>query len=282
MNLPPTWSRVLGLVVVLDLLVRGAALPGPTLARGQSASPESTSAPIPLREPAGQELLFHSDARADYGFLSQDFETQANLSYCGVATLVMVLNSLGVPAPPMPNHPGYRFWTQDNLFGGPGGERFLRAERVRREGMTLAQLHGWLIDHALEVRRYQGNQLSLEQFRLLLRQGLSDPRDRLVINYDRRRIGQKGGGHISPIAAYDSRRDLVLILDVARYRYPSVWVNSEALWRATQDIDPSSGQSRGVLTIRWVPETSQTLLNPSSQPLVPAIGPTSGNRDSSR
>jgi len=253
MNLPPTWSRVLGLVVVLDLLVRGAALPGPTLARGQSASPESASAPIPLREPAGQELLFHSDARADYGFLSQDFETQANLSYCGVATLVMVLNSLGVPAPPMPNHPGYRFWTQDNLFGGPGGERFLRAEQVRREGMTLAQLHGWSSDHGLVVRRFQGNRLSLEQFRQLLREGLRDRGDRLIVNYLRSAVDQQGSGHISPIAAYDSRSDRVLILDVARYRYPAVWVKSEALWRAMGEVDKASGQGRGLLILSWKP-----------------------------
>ncbi len=281
MKRPSAWTLALGLLAAADLLMPSMVLPGPNLARGQSPAPEATSTLIPLREPAGQDLLIRSDARADYGFLSQDFETQANLSYCGVATLVVALNSLGVPAPEVPSHPGYRFWTQENVFGRPGNDRFLRSERVRREGMTLAQLHGWLSDHGLVVRRYQGDHLSLEQFRLLLRQGLSDPRDRLVINYHRSRIGQKGGGHISPIAAYNSRSDLVLILDVARYRYPSVWVKSKALWQATQDIDPSSGESRGLLTIRWEPTTSPSRLNLSPNPLVPAVAPNSGNRDSS-
>jgi len=244
-----TWSLLLG--ASLQVVVGSAGLPGYT--QGQGQAPQALAAPIPLREPAGQELLFRSDARADYGPLSQDFETQANLAYCGVATLVVVLNSLGVPAPAVPGYTGYRFWTQANVFGGPGGDRFVRAERVRREGMTLAQLHGWSSDHGLVVRRFQGDQLSLEQFRRLLREGLKDPRDRLVVNYQRTGIGQKGGGHISPIAAYDSRSDSVLILDVARYRYPAVWVKTEALWRSMGEIDRDSGQSRGLLSLRWIP-----------------------------
>jgi hypothetical protein len=156
-----------------------------------------------------------------------------------------------VPAPAVPTYPGYHFWTQENVFGGPGGDRFVRAERVRREGMTLAQLHGWSSDHGLVVRRFHGDQLSLEQFRQLLREGLRDRRDRLVVNYLRSGIAQKGSGHISPIAAYDSRSDRVLILDVARYRYPAVWVKAEALWRAMGEVDKDSGQSRGLLILSW-------------------------------
>jgi len=235
----------------LQVFVGFPGLPGFT--GGQIPPPQALAAPIPLREPAGQELLSSSDARADYGPLSQDFETQANLSYCGVATLVVVLNSLRVPAPAVPGYPGYHFWTQENVFGGPGGDRFVRAERVRREGMTLAQLHGWSSDHGLVVRRFHGDQLSLEQFRQLLRQGLRDRGDRLVVNYQRSAIAQQGSGHISPIAAYDSRSDRVLILDVARYRYPAVWVESEALWRAMGTVDKASGQSRGLLILGWNP-----------------------------
>ena len=244
-----TWGLLWG--ASLQVVVGSPGLPGYT--QGQGQAPQALAAPIPLREPAGQELLFRSDARADYGPLSQDFETQANLAYCGVATLVVVLNSLGVPAPAVPGYAGYRFWTQENVFGGPGGDRFVRAERVRQEGMTLAQLHGWSSDHGLVVRRFHGDQLSLEQFRRLLREGLNDPQDRLVVNYLRTGIGQKGGGHISPIAAYDSGSDRVLILDVARYRYPAVWVKTGALWQSMGEIDRDSGQSRGLLILRWNP-----------------------------
>ena len=257
MNRPKTlscWCRTWGLLAgaSLQVVVGFPGLPG--FSQGQVPAPQAVPGPIPLREPAGQKLLLGSDARADYGPLSQDFETQANLAYCGAASLVVVLNSLGVPAPPVPGYPGYHFWTQDNVFGGPGGGRFVRAERVRREGMTLAQLDGWSRDHGLMVRRFQGDQLSLVQFRQLLREGLSDPHDRLVVNYLRTGIAQQGGGHISPIAAYHSRSDRVLILDVARYRYPAVWVKTEVLWRSMGAVDRASGQSRGLLSMRWNPK----------------------------
>ena len=246
------WWRAWGLLVGagLQIVVGWPGLPGFTQGQGPIPAPQALATPIPLREPAGQELQRGSDARADYGPLSQEFETQANLSYCGVASLVMVLNSLGVPAPAVPGYPGYHFWTQENVFGGPGGDRFVQAERVRREGMTLAQLHGWSSEHGLVVRRFHGDQLNLEQFRQLLREDLRDGRDRLMVNYLRSGIAQKGGGHISPIAAYDSRSDRVLILDVARYRYPAVWVKSEALWRSMGEVDKTSGQSRGLLSVR--------------------------------
>ena len=207
--------------------------------------------PIPLADPAGQNLLLRASARSDHGPLAQWFETQANLAYCGVASTVMVLNSLAVPAPPVPGYGSYRFWTQANAFSIPGSEGFVRPEVVATEGMTLAQLQGWLSGRPeLVVERFHADQLSLPQWRALLKRSLQDPRDRLLVNYLRSALGQAGGGHISPLAAYDPGSDAVLILDVARYRYPAVWVSAADLWRAMATTDASSGRSRGLLLIR--------------------------------
>jgi hypothetical protein len=60
---------------------------------------EENSALIPLNSAAGEQLLISSNARQDYWPLSIHFVTQDNLAYCGVASMVMVLNSLGIPAP---------------------------------------------------------------------------------------------------------------------------------------------------------------------------------------
>lgn len=86
---------------------------------------------------------------------------------------------------------------------------------VAREGMTLQRLDGLLASQGLRVNRYHGDRLSLPQLPLLLRLALADPGDRLLANYDRSALGQKGSGHISPLAAYDSRPHSVLILVVA-------------------------------------------------------------------
>lgn len=233
--------RIAGAVLV-GLLAGGSAWGGP----GGAARAEAL---IPLPAQAGQELLFRSRVRADFLPLVGSFVTQANLSYCGVASAVMVLNSLGVPAPETPGYGPYRFWSQDNLFAASAGRAFATAESVGRRGMTLAQLAGLLAAQGVSVQRWQGDQLSLPQFRGLLRRSLSDPDDRLLVNYHRPSLGQQGGGHISPLAAYDPTGDRVLILDVARYRYPAVWVSTEALWRSIRTVDPDSGVSRGLVRI---------------------------------
>lgn len=214
----------------------------------------TTAATIAMDSPAGQELLLKPRTRrADYAALVQWYETQANLAYCGAASSVMVLNSLGVAAPKAEGYGANRFWTQTNLFTVPASRNFVEASRVAREGMTLEQLHGLLTSVGTAVRRYHGENLSLEQLRWLLRRGLAERSDRLLANYDRRALGQKGGGHISPLAAYDPDQDRVLILDVARYRYPAVWVTTRDLWQAIRSVDTSSGRSRGVLIIEVRP-----------------------------
>jgi hypothetical protein len=123
---------------------------------------------------------------------------------------VVALNSLKVPAPPAEGYGPYHFWTQTNLFAPEAGPRSLDPAVVARQGMTLAELAGLLVSRGLTVRRYHGDQLTLEQFRTLARRSLADPRDRLLVNYDRRALGQAGGGHISPLAAYDARSDQLL------------------------------------------------------------------------
>ena len=170
--------------------------------RAGGPAPLAPSQPLvltPLQSERGQTLLFRSRHRADYGPLSQEFLTQATLTYCGVASSVMVLNSLAVPAPLASGYGPYRFWTQDNLFeagsGGPG------ATVVRQRGLTLAQLRALLAGRGVAAEAIEANRLTLTELRRLLRRSLADPEDRVLVNYDRRGIGQAGGGHISPLAA---------------------------------------------------------------------------------
>jgi hypothetical protein len=243
--------------ISLGLIGLGLAAVPPAQADG---GPAPT---IPMASRVGEELLLaRGTRRADFVPLVQWYETQSNLAYCGVASSVMVLNSLGVAAPRAEGYGPNRFWTQTNLFALPASSAFVQASRVAREGMTLEQLHGLLASTGLTVRRYHGETLGLDQLRWLLQHGLGDRSDRLLANYDRKALGQAGGGHISPLAAYDPHRDRVLILDVARYRYPAVWVTIPDLWRAIQSIDSSSGRSRGLLSIEPGPPVQDSSTRP--------------------
>ena len=75
---------------------------------------------------------------------------------------------------------------------------------------------------------------------------LGQPNHFVIVNYLRKAIGQEKGGHISPLAAYDGKADRFLILDVARYKYPPVWVKASELFDAmnTQDSD-NEDKTRG-------------------------------------
>ena len=63
-------------------------------------------------------------------------------------------------------------------------------------------------------------------FALLLdaTRGLSESDRFVLLNFNRRFTGEVGGGHWSPLAAYHEASDSVLLMDVARYKYPPVWV----------------------------------------------------------
>ena len=63
-------------------------------------------------------------------------------------------------------------------------------------------------------------------------------------------MGQTGDGHFSPIGGYHAAHDLVLLLDVARFKYPPHWVPLPCLWQAMQALDPATGLARGYLQLQ--------------------------------
>ena len=72
----------------------------------------------------------------------------------------------------------------------------------------------------------------------------------MLVNYLRKAIGEETGGHISPLAAYDGKADRFLILDVARYKYPPVWVKTADIFAAMNTTDAANdNKSRGFVLV---------------------------------
>jgi hypothetical protein len=203
-----------------------------------------------LDAPQGQQLLFRSAARAAFVPLASVFETQRNETYCGVASVVMVLNALELPAPAAPEHGACRVFTQRNVLNGRTDD-VVRARRVARRGMLLAEIAKVLEAYGAIVDLHQAASSSVHAFRELAGCYLSRPGHHVIANYSRSSLGQLGRGHTSPLGAYDAESDRFLILDVARYRSPAVWVASDQLFAAmAAPKSPGSAQSRGFLLIR--------------------------------
>lgn len=229
-------GRALAIAVAALALLSGGAV-------WQLAFRAPTVDPWPLPErlvaataAEGQRLLADSTAIADYEPLMASIETQRRPAYCGVASSVAVLNALRPSAPRV---------TQGSFFADLATEL-----RVTFSGMTLQQLGELLRKHGAETEIVFAQETNLDTFRAMARANLRTSGDYVLVNYQRASLGQREGGHISPLAAYNATADRFLILDVAAYRYPPTWVSAGDLWAAMNTVDTTSGKTRGFVMIR--------------------------------
>lgn len=73
----------------------------------------------------------------------------------------------------------------------------------------------------------------------------------MAVSYSRSALGQTGSGHFSPIGGYSSYNGgYALVLDVARFKYPSYWVPLEALYGSLRPVDLVTKQPRGYSLLR--------------------------------
>jgi hypothetical protein len=197
----------------------------------------------------GEVYFAESDAREAYFPLANNFLTQKTQSYCGVASMVMVLNALGLPAPAVPEYEPYRTFTQDNVLS-ERTDAVLPRETIARQGMTLDQLGGILATQPVKAEVHHASESSVDEFRKLASAYLGAPGHFVIVNYFRKALGEEVGGHISPLAAYDAKADRFLILDVARYKYPPVWVKTADMFAAMNTPDAiNDNKTRGFVLV---------------------------------
>ncbi len=197
----------------------------------------------------GEALLIDADAREAYFPLVNSFVTQQNQAFCGVASTVMILNAMELPAPAVPAFDPYRTFTQDNLLT-PETEKIIPLELIKKQGITVDQLAGMIGTFPVTVKLSHAADSTVDKFRTEARAALATPGQFVIINYLRKAIGQEKGGHISPLAAFDAETDRFLILDVARYKYPPVWVKTADLFGAMNTTDKDNdNKTRGFIVI---------------------------------
>ena len=202
-----------------------------------------------LSSEQGEKYFLESGALQSYFAVADNFVTQKTQAYCGVASIVMVLNALHTPAPTTPEYQPYHTFTQDNLLD-EHTDTILPREVLARQGMTLDQLGALLGLHPAAIEVHHAEDGGLEAFRSSARDYLAAKDHFVIVNYLRKSIGQERGGHISPLAAYDAKSDRFLILDVARYKYPPVWVTASDLFAAMNTTDASNNnKTRGYVLV---------------------------------
>lgn len=232
---------------------------------------------VPFSSEESMQRLARSAHKVDFFKLSNHYEGQQNLGMCGPTSAVIVLNTLHAdrdetsrptdptlfPAefaaglPPGMNPVFHRysqgiFFHDERVTGVKKRETFYgkpTEEGKRDPGMQLRQLHEVFLGFGVHSEIHVvDDKLPLDSIREILRENLSRADDYVVINYHRPALQQAGGGHISPLAAYDAASDSFLILDVNPNGKTWVWVRTDALVTAMRSFDTI--ENRGFLLLK--------------------------------
>jgi hypothetical protein len=212
-------------------------------------------------------------AKADFAPLANQFEAQSNALFCGPTTAAIVLNALHGRDQDMPRDrgrlraedlrhlpdgfdPAMPRYTQDNVIAKGKKTRAqilgepvtLQGKPVQDFGYQLRQFDELLRAHGLATRlRVVDDKLSVEQIRADLVDNLQHRDDYVIVNYRRDAVGQQGGGHISPLGAYDAESDSFLVLDVNPAAAGWVWMPAAALVRGMRTFD--TAENRGYILV---------------------------------
>jgi len=261
------------------------AMTPPTLSRAPKWSfykrvlPKNLTA---LSSPEGKKLFLESLTNGyaeSYFLLAEQFLTQSEPSYCGLSTLVMVLNALGID-PNVRWKSGWRWFDDDTILAGCCIDKNV----LLKEGITMDQFrmmgrcNGAIVDmfrpnsdtenviDSKAISEEHGkekiadiNTLRKHVIECVQNDHSSIGSSFLVASYLRSALQQTGSGHFSPIAAYHTKTDQVLILDVARFKYTPHWVSLEELFRAMNYEDCATGLNRGWFLIRALSKPTSTL-----------------------
>ncbi|KAI9490902.1 Phytochelatin synthase-domain-containing protein [Zychaea mexicana] len=194
--------------------------------------------------------------------LMGNFSTQSSAMFGGVSSLAMALNALEID--PQRIWKGNWRWYSNELL-----ETCSSKEEVLSKGMSFDEFTCLAQSHChLDVRR--ASSIAYNEFLNDLESITANNNSAsqiMIVSYSRSHLGQvdQRGGHFSPIGGFNKAENMVLIMDVARGEYPSVWVNARSLYNAMLEREKDVlGKSRGYFVLR-APGTTTTATASSLQ-----------------
>jgi len=180
--------------------------------------------------------------------LAEQFRTQDEPAYCGLGTLVMVLNALAID--PGKAWKGVWRWYSEEML-----DCCKSLNQIKAEGIIMKEFSCLALCNGAEVVEKNPVDNTLAEFRQDVLRVCSDPtcKQVAVVNYSRKGMEQTGDGHYSPIGGYNQKLDLLLIMDVARFKYPPHCAPLEVVYESMKRIDPDSKKCRGWLLLSACP-----------------------------
>ena len=265
-------TRFTALVPLVALLC--ALVVSPMAGHASSSAQSLPAVLVEWESGESTERLSSSSYKTDFFPLSNHFISQDNSIFCGPVSSAIVLNALrlgkkdGLPKDRQSiaedemawlwegADPFYGKYTPNNVLNEETKTRLevlgkpilIEGEPMSDFGLQLSQLAQVLRSHGLKVEtRVVDDDADADAIRREIAANLASGDDYVLVNYARRALGQEGGGHISPLGAYDEHSDSFLIMDVNPNRAPWVWVRSDDLIAAMRTFD--TVENRGYLLV---------------------------------
>ncbi|PHT86332.1 Glutathione gamma-glutamylcysteinyltransferase 2 [Capsicum annuum] len=170
------------------------------------------------------------------------FQTQSEPAYCGLASLSMVLNALSID--PGRKWKGPWRWFDESML-----DCCEPLEKVKAKGISFGKVVCLAQCAGAKVEAFRSNLSTIDDFRKHVMACTASDDCHLISSYHRGLFKQTGSGHFSPIGGYHAEKDMALILDVARFKYPPHWVPLPLLWEAMNTIDEATGLHRGFVLV---------------------------------
>lgn len=222
------------------------------------AEARSKFAPTVSRLALDHEYIQKNKAH-DYWALAPYYVSQRDGKSCSLGSLTMLANALNASLPLTSED---KLWTQDSLLKKVNNSAWKRDLGPVGFGVILKDLKIYADDllktigkektHTVEPIYAEDGSTFESKLRDILAQNEKNSSDLIVANFDQGVLtgDPEGGGHISPIGAYDSKQDRVLIMDVDREWYEPYWVELKTLHQAINTVDKVSSKKRGILWIK--------------------------------
>ena len=260
---------------VTATLLSGCATQGAATSAAATTSVEAKAptALVPFASDEGLARLGRSGAKVDFAALANQFEAQYNGAFCGPTSAAIVLNTVksrsadltrdhtrlrkeDVQFMPAGADPIVPRFTQDSVIDrGPktraqvlGEPIIIGSKQVRDFGYQLRQFDAMLRANGLVTTVVVVDDARSEPaIRADLQGNLARGGDYVIVNYRREAVGQQGGGHISPLGAYDAASDSFLVLDVNPAAAGWVWMPAATLVRGMRTFD--TVENRGYVLV---------------------------------
>ena len=271
------WTRcVLALILVAVAACESPRAVGTAPAAATAATPALTS----FASYEGLTRLARARAKADFALLANQFEAQSNTAFCGPTTAAIVLNTIRSRSAALPRDRS-RLRSDDLLRLPPGADlsvpRYTQDNVIEKGAKTRAQVLGEPVlvdgrpvvidgrpkrDFGYQLRQFdemlRGHDLvtrmtvvdastSDEAIRADIAGALQRAGTYVIVNYRREAVGQRGGGHISPLGAYDAESDSFLVLDVNPGIAGWVWMPTRLLVNGMRTFD--TVENRGYIVV---------------------------------